>query len=187
MSDVQARLDRIESILAIQQLPMRYALAVDGRDIDGYVDLFIADVNCGKYGIGRVALRQFIELALRNFYRSQHFLCGHQIEFKDADHATGKVYCRAEHEDGLNWVVMAICYFDTYVRREGVWFFARRQEKHWYASDMLSRPLGPHFTQWSGQPEISEPALPGDFPNWRNFWERAGGEVEGKRTNYPVT
>jgi len=186
MSDFEARLDRVESTLAIQQLPIRYALAVDGRDVDSWVNLFSADVNCGKYGIGRAALRQFIEPAVRNFYRSQHFLCGHQIDFKDADNATGRVYCRAEHEDGAHWVVMAICYFDTYVRRDGAWFFARRQEKHWYASDILSRPSGPDFTQWPGQPEIPQPTLPGDFPTWRNFWERAGGGAEGKRTSYPV-
>jgi hypothetical protein len=81
---------------------------------------------------------------------------------------------------------MAICYFDSYVRQDGAWFFARRQEKHWYASDGLSAPCGPNFTQWPGQPEIPEPALPGEFPTWRNFWERAGIGAAGKRTGHPV-
>ena len=40
-----ARIDRIESTLAIQQLPIRYALAVDGRDIDAWLALFVDDVD----------------------------------------------------------------------------------------------------------------------------------------------
>ncbi len=70
MQDIEARLDRVESALAIQQLPIRYAMAVDGRDIDSWVNLFVADVNCGSYGCGRDALRNFIEPMLTNFYRS---------------------------------------------------------------------------------------------------------------------
>lgn len=186
MGDTEARLDRIESTLAIQQLPIRYAMAIDGRDVDAWLALFIDDVNCGRYGTGREALRSFIEPTLADFYRSQHFICGHRIDFTDADNATGAVYCRAEHEDGDNWVVMAICYFDTYTRRDGTWFFVRRQEKHWYAADALSRPKGPNFSQWPGRPEVAEPTLPGDFPQWRGFWERTQAGAEDRKTKFPV-
>lgn len=186
MKSLEERLDRVESTLAIQQLPIRYALAVDGRDLDAWVNLFIEDVNCGRRGSGRETLRSIIEPTLANFYRSQHLICGHRIDFQDADNATGAVYCRAEHEDGENWVIMAICYFDTYARRNGEWFFARRMEKHWYAADVLDRPKGPNFSQWPGQPEIPEPTLPADFPQWRGFWERAGAKMEEIRTHHPV-
>jgi len=67
MQDIEARLDRVESTFAIQQLPIRYALAVDGRDVDSWVNLFVADVNCGSYGTGRDALRTFIDPCLRIF------------------------------------------------------------------------------------------------------------------------
>lgn len=186
MNDLETRLDRVESTLAIQQLPIRYAIAVDGRDMDSWLSLFVEDVNCGRHGTGREALRKFIEPAVTGFYRSQHFICGHRIEFSDADNATGAVYCRAEHEDGDNWVVMAICYFDAYTRRDGQWYFVRRQEKHWYAADVLSRPSGPNFSQWPGQPETPEPTLPADFPQWKNFWKRTGSDLEEKRSKYPV-
>ena len=102
--NLSARLDRIESTLAIQQLPIRYALAVDGRDIETWLSLFVPDVDCGRHGTGRKALRATIEPALRGFYRSIHFICGHSIEFADADSAHGHVYCRAEHEDGRDQV-----------------------------------------------------------------------------------
>jgi hypothetical protein len=186
MQDIEARLDRVESTFAIQQLPIRYALAVDGRDVDSWVNLFVADVNCGSYGTGRDALRRFIEPMLTNFYRSQHFICGHRIAFTDSDNATGRVYCRAEHEDQGHWVIMAICYFDNYTRQHGEWFFVNRKEKHWYASDVLSKPSGPNFSQWPGQPEVPRQNLPEGFPTWRGFWERMGSEAEGKRTKFPV-
>ena len=66
------RIDRVESQLAIQQLPPRYALAVDSRDLDAWVDLFIEDVDCGRHGQGREALKRWIDPQLRSFYRSHH-------------------------------------------------------------------------------------------------------------------
>lgn len=183
--DLEARIDRIEAMQAIQQLPIRYALAVDGRDIDGWVGLFVEDVDCGRFGKGRDALKSFIAPTVANFYRSVHLICGHRIDFVDADNATGAVYCRAEHEDGDKWVNMAICYFDTYARREGVWYFVRRREKHWYAAEALERPHGPNFSNWPGQ-DIPEPTLPGSFPTWADFWTQAGDEKRDLRTHYPV-
>lgn len=97
MDDLAARLDRVESTLAIQQLLIRYALAVDGRDFDAWTELFVEDVNCGRHGVGRAVLKQFIEAACARFYISVHYACGHAISFQGPDQATGQVYCRAEH------------------------------------------------------------------------------------------
>ena len=167
MMDLEARVDRLESLAAIQQLPIRYALAVDGRDLDAWVDLFIPDVDCGRRGGGRATLRSIIEPAVRTFYRSIHQICGHRVEFDDPDHARGVVYCRAEHEDGARWVIMAIAYFDAYERRDGDWYFVRRREKHWYAADWQERPAAP-FTGWPAHDD--PPSLPQDFESWNRFW-----------------
>src|SRR3984957_7867675 len=67
-----SRVERIESHLAIQQLPIRYALAVDSRDLDAWVQLFVEDVDCGSHGVGREALKRFIDPSVRKFYRFQH-------------------------------------------------------------------------------------------------------------------
>jgi ketosteroid isomerase-like protein len=97
------RLDRIESSLAISQLPSRYAMALDARDLDALVALFVDEVDAGAQGCGREALQRWYDRVLRRFYRSIHLICGHEFDFIDADHATGSVYCRAEHEDGDGW------------------------------------------------------------------------------------
>src|SRR6266702_8122110 len=179
VADLARRVDRVESQLAIQQLAARYALAVDSRDLDSWVNLFVADVDCGSYGKGREALKKFIDPAVRTFYRSQHQICGHVIELLDSDHAKGTVYCRAEHEAGDRWVVMAICYFDTYERRDGRWYFKRRDEQHWYSTDWLARPGVPTFQNWPGKftAERFQPRLPESFPTWAPFWERSKGDA----------
>jgi hypothetical protein len=167
--DLLARLDRIESYQAIQQLPIRYALAVDGRDLDAWVGCFVPDVDMGRHGRGREVLRAWIEPALRGFYRSIHQIVGHRIELGDGDAATGRTYCRAEHEVGDRWIVMAICYLDQYQRVDGEWFFARRAERHWYAADALEHPQAVDFDSW--HPEAPKPAFPHLFPTWSNFFD----------------
>lgn len=166
---LEQRIDRVDSMLAIQQLAARYALAVDSRDIDGWLSLFVEDVDCGRRGRGREALRSFIDPALRTFYRSIHFISGHTIDFDGGDHATGTVHCRAEHEAGDQWVVMAIIYFDTYARRDGQWYFVQRKERSWYAADHLERPHDVDFQGWRDRSLPME--LPDIFSTWRSFWK----------------
>jgi hypothetical protein len=165
--DLARRLDRIEARLAIAQLPIRYALAVDARDLDAWVACFRPDVDMGRHGTGREALRRYIEPRVRRFYRSIHQICGHRIELTGDDTATGAVYCRAEHEAGDRWIVMAICYFDDYARVDGEWYFSRRRERHWYAADVAEHPQAVGFAGWEGS---SAPALPEAFPTWAGFW-----------------
>src|SRR2546421_374171 len=81
---------------AIRQLAARYALAVDSRDLDALVELFVPDVDCGRWGTGRPALRSFFASVLERFHRSVHLVAGHVIDLRGAE-ASGVVYCRAEH------------------------------------------------------------------------------------------
>jgi len=178
-ADLLRRIERIESHQAIQQLPIRYALAVDSRDIDSWVGLFIEDVNCGRHGTGREVLRGMITPAVATFYRSIHQICGHEVTFVDDDHATGRVYCRAEHEDRGQWVAMAICYFDEYERCGRDWFFTRRKERHWYSVDVLTRP-GVPFQNWPGH-EV-QPALPHAFPTWAAYWDKVDPDLVDELT-----
>jgi hypothetical protein len=186
MMTLEDRLDRVESELAIRQLPVRYALAVDGRDLDSWVGLFVEDVDCGQYGKGRDALKAFIGPNVRTFYRSVHLICGQTIDFIDADHAKGTTYCRAEHEDGEKWIVMAILYFDTYERREGRWYFVRRSEQHWYSADVLERPAAPDFQQWARWQD-RKPHLPAKFPTWLPFWADSDPQDVAQVTQAPLS
>lgn len=174
--DLAARVAAIEARLEIGQLPIRYALAVDGRDVDTWVRLFVPDVRVTREATGREALREHISEQLTWFYRSVHQICGHRVELDSPDSARGSVYCRAEHEVGDRWVVMAICYFDEYRRVDGEWLFQSRRERHWYAADVAEHPQAVDFDSWpvSGL----RPALPAAFPAWDEFWrDRPSGTV----------
>jgi hypothetical protein len=162
------RLERIESSLAISQLPSRYAMSLDARDLDTLVALFVDDVEAGAHGRGRDALKEWYDGVLRRFYRSIHLVCGHQFDFVDADNATGSVYCRAEHEDGDGWYVITMRYDDVYQRRDGQWCFVKRREHPWYSVDVTERP-GPDFIRWPADVELRA-AMPHRMPSWRTFW-----------------
>lgn len=86
------RIDRIEAHQAIQQLAVKYAMAVDARDVDAWLGMFVDDIDCGRRGKGREALRTFIEPAVRDFYRTVHSITGHAIDEINGDHARGRVY-----------------------------------------------------------------------------------------------
>lgn len=167
-STADDRLDRVESRLAISQLPAKYAMALDARDLDALVALFVDDVDAGTEGRGRDALKRWYDRVLRRFYRSIHLVCGHQFDFVDADHAKGAIYCRAEHEDGDGWYVITMRYDDVYERRAGQWCFVKRREHPWYSVDVTERP-GPEFVRWPTDIRLRA-AMPQRMPTWRAFW-----------------
>ena len=166
--EVLDRITRIEDRLEIDQLPIRYALALDSRDIESWLALFVPDVRVGRHETGREALRGYITPRLRWFYRSMHQIVGHRVELLEPGEARGHVYCRAEHEVGERWIVMAIRYDDQYRKVNGQWLFARRSERHWYAADVTDRPQSVSFDGWDIPSE--PPNLPGRAATWSTFW-----------------
>lgn len=171
---LENRIDRLESLDAIRQLPAKYALALDMRDLDGMVSLFPEDVRVGREKSGRLALRAYMDTTLRSpFTGTSHHIGGHIIEFTDADHAQGIVYSKNEHETGDEWVIMQMMYADDYVRVAGRWHFARRLPLYWYATDLNKPPIGPNKMRWPNT-EWAEGNFHKFFPSFAEFWARSG-------------
>jgi hypothetical protein len=181
------RIARIEAHLAIQQLAIRYAIGLDSRDLELLVDQWVPDVWMGKrFGQGRDAVRSFFTPILHGFYRTTHMITGHMIDVLDADHATGQVYCRAEHESGDEWVVQAIVYEDTYRQFDGRWGFAKRLHHHWYSTPIQKAPTAPTFENWPGRPGPGRcPTAPHHWPSWEGFLQEVGPDVVAKVTQAP--
>src|SRR5690349_4633122 len=119
-----ADMDAVSRLVAhedIRQLAARYALAVDSRDLDALVGLFVDDVQVGRDARGRDALRVSFDASLRDIGISILNVGTHVIDLIDDDHAAGHVYCKGEIQDGDRWIHQAILYRDTYERREGRW------------------------------------------------------------------
>ena len=114
--------NNLEKLLAfeqIRQLAAHYAVAVDSRDLDALVALFIDDVRVGRDTFGRAALRESFDSSLRGIGVSMLNVGTHAIDLVDADHATGSVYCHGQIQDGDRWIHQMILYRDTYERRAG--------------------------------------------------------------------
>jgi uncharacterized protein (TIGR02246 family) len=174
MTSLEYRIDRLESLDAIRQLPARYALCLDMRDIDMMVTLFPEDVRVGRDASGRLALRAYMDGTLRSpFTGTSHHIGGHIIEFDDPDHAHGICYSKNEHETGDEWVIMQMMYADDYVRQDGRWYFARRLPLYWYATDLNKPPVGDRKMRWPGTDWV-EGNFHKLFPSFAEFWARDG-------------
>ena len=144
----------------------RYAVALNHRNLDALVELFVADVRVGRDDVGRESLKQNMAAQLRDGHRTILQVSNHVIDVVDADHATGIVGTRAEIERGDEWVIQVIEYHDTYERRDGRWLFVRRRHHLWYGADMLTRPNVLPEANWP-KSQTGKGTLPEMMPSWQ--------------------
>ena len=173
---LEARIDRMESIEQIRQLAARYALALDTRNFDDMVQLFVPDVRVGRDEFGREKLRVWFVKTMMNTKSSIHFVGNHVIDLdsEDPNKARGVVYCRDELDRGDIWIVGKIQYWDSYARQDGRWFFHRRKLMRWYAVDALDRPgHGKDVTvDQEGGRALQVGQLPDAWPSWEKYWTK---------------
>lgn len=172
-TSLDERVDRLEADASIHQLAHRYALALDARDLDSLVDLFVPDVRVGAEQTGHAALRAWFDDSMRKVRTTVHLVASHVIEFAAADRATGIVYCRdeVEYPDGA-WHVGVLQYWDTYRRVDATWCFEWRKFHRWYQVDALQRPSAGAGVN-DGDDPIRTARLPDAFPTWQQFWHEA--------------
>ena len=158
----------------IRQLVARYAVAVDSRDLDTLVSLFVDDVRVGRDQHGRQALRRSFETSLGAIGVSVLNVGTHAIDLVDDDHATGTVYCKGEIEDGDRWIHQAIVYFDTYERRNERWYFVRRVHELFYGIEADRNPLHQPPAEWPANHD-GRGTRPERWETWQAFWATATG------------
>ena len=177
-------LDRLIAHEEIRQLAARYALAIDTRDLDTLVGLFVPEVRVGRDRSGRAALREDFDRQLRAIGRSILNVGTHVIDVQDADHATGFVYCKGEIEADGRWIHQAILYEDSYrrvegeagpewtaprVRARGGWRFVRRLHRLWYGAEPGVDPLALPPANWP-EHHAGLGTVPECFETWTRFW-----------------
>lgn len=180
--DLEARIDRLESLDSIRQLAAKYALSLDMRDLDAHVNLFAEDIRVSRELTGRAHLKRWLDDTLRlQFTGTSHHIGGHVIEFDDPDHAVGVVYSKNEHETPSSsgddeWVIMQMLYWDQYERIDGCWYFRRRLPCYWYAVDLNKPPLGDNKMRWPDR-EPYQGAFHDLWPSWQTFWQNPPSET----------
>lgn len=167
--DLAETIEQLWAHEQIRQLASHYAVAVDSRDLDALVSLFIDDVRVGRDTFGRDALRASFDGSLSAIGISMLNVGTHAIDLVDADHATGQVYCHGQIQDGDRWIHQFILYRDTYERREGRWYFVRRIHELWYGREAPSSPLLLAPADWPTNHD-GLGTVPRSWPSWTSFW-----------------
>lgn len=168
-------LQRLVASDQIRQLASRYAVAMDARDLDALVELFVDDVRVGRERSGRAALRADFDRQLRGIGISILFVGNHVIDFDDDHGAHGIVYCKAEIQDGDRWIHQAIQYRDRYACRNGRWLFVRRLHLLWYGASYApgdpANPLASRPADWPRH-HAGKGTIPESWDSWQRFWSR---------------
>jgi len=167
--ELSAAVERLLAYEQIRQLASHYAVAIDSRDLDALIELFIEDVRVGRDTFGREALRESFAESLGAIGISMLNVGTHAIDIVDADHATGQVYCHGQIQDGDRWIHQFILYRDTYERRDGTWLFVRRIHELWYGEQAPTSPLSMAPAEWPKNHD-GLGTVPASWPSWTAFW-----------------
>ena len=167
--DLTEIVERLWAHEQIRQLASHYAVAVDSRDLDALVLLFVDDVRVGRDTYGREALRASFSESLGAIGISMLNVGTHAIDLVDTDHATGQVYCHGQIQDGERWIHQFILYRDTYERRDGQWLFVRRVLELWYGEEAPNSPMSLPSAEWPKNHD-GIGTVPGSWPSWTKFW-----------------
>jgi len=135
MSDLEARLQRLEDLLEIQQLFIDYGSHLDAGRFDEYAKLFASDgeVKLGPMGRakGPEAIQALMESILGNradSEKSYHLITSPMVQI-DGDSATSEVMWSVVHigEDGNPELSSLGVHNDELVREDGRWKFRERR------------------------------------------------------------
>jgi ketosteroid isomerase-like protein len=127
--------------LAIRELVEAYAHCADRRDAKGQMSLFTEDTHFVVYINAKdpepsMDLHARDALAsvfadLNKYDATTHFVGQSTIFTLTADQATGEAYCLAHHVtvngEKRRLMIASLRYYDTVVKRDGLWLFAERQ------------------------------------------------------------
>jgi uncharacterized protein (TIGR02246 family) len=123
-------LERLVALHEIRDMITRYALAFDDKDWDTFAELWADEAVFAANGIafeGRAALLDFLTTCLPEDYDGKHMNSPSLIELgADGLTATARTDVVWISQDFENTIVGR--YDDIFVKRDGSWLFARREE-----------------------------------------------------------
>jgi hypothetical protein len=137
--------NRIEDRVMLKDLVDRYATESDKNNQDYYVNIFRQDLKLKVYFYGKlgmdinsvndmIAQYKAFGAAKESFHQN-----GQQVvDFQDDTHATGTCYAIATlvtEDDGKDKLTFhAVRYYDKYVKIDGRWWIAEREQHFVYTS-----------------------------------------------------
>ncbi len=153
--DLPDRVRMIEDRLAIQDLAVRYCVAIDDGDYEGLAEMYTEKATMDET-VGRHEVVDLLRTIRADYGRTIHIPEAHSISFTDDDHATGLVLSHAELDIQQTTVHTFIRYYDDYERGDdGAWRFANRTLKFAYAvpfEQMHESLTSVDTVRWPGTP-----------------------------------
>lgn len=131
-----ARVARLEARAEIQDLLVRYTFLIDDHEFEALGELFAPDARFGSPGSSHVGRDDIVAnyRRLGELYPiTLHEARGNVIEFRDEEHASGRVVGFSEQANAQHTVITSFRYDDEYVRLDGRWYFAVREVRTLYA------------------------------------------------------
>ena len=155
----------------IQQLAYRYSAALENRDVEAMVDLFVPHARYGSYGVGPDALRRLTAESLAGSHMAVVLVANHLIEFQSTTSATGQVWARCyAQSDGDGYVEQLLRYEDCYELFEGTWRFLHRKHRLWFGIGSASSPLDQEPANWPQQ-QVGIGDIPFENPAFLRWWQ----------------
>lgn len=129
-----ARIDRLESRLALRDLVTSYCRGFDEVDFDHFMSIWWPDCvwDIGPpFGVfeGHAGVQRAVREVLWPVWRETHHLTSNlSVSFDDPDHAHGAcdVDCMGATRDDVVQMISAT-YRDRFERRNGIWKLSRRE------------------------------------------------------------
>jgi SnoaL-like domain len=149
---IEARIDELESRIAISALVAGYCEGVDRQDSDRFEGLWHEDAAYlipGGRGdfYGAAGIRESQVVIGKAWKQTYHWTTNSTVEFQTPDRATGRsdAFAMCQHKDGEKVSFVGCTYLDKYERRDGIWKFAERYVNRWFVSAGENIQLLPPF------------------------------------------
>jgi ketosteroid isomerase-like protein len=148
-TDLESRVDELESRVRISELVARYCEGVDRRKPEVFASIWHDDAEYligsdrGNFK-GLEDIRRFSEIVVEVWKETYHWTTNHVVTFRDMDSADGISEAFAmcvKHDGGACFV--AARYVDDYSRRDGQWKLAKRSVERWFVSAPQDLDLQP--------------------------------------------
>lgn len=168
--DQMTELDRLTALEEIRRLPLRYAKAIERRDVDAMVTLFASDARFGTYGTGPDAVRRLMGELMSDSLVAVILVANHLVDLESSDEARGEVWALCMAQSGDDFVEQLLRYDDRYRREKGEWRFLHRRHRLWYGAADRSSPFEQPAAEWP-RSQIGVGDVPLADERFLQWWE----------------
>jgi len=163
-------LERLVALEEIRTLPVRYAKAVEQRDVEAMVGLFAADARFGEYGTGPEGVRRLMTETMSDSLVAVILVTNHLVQMDAPDAARGEVWALCAAQNGGDYVEQLLRYDDRYRREDGEWRFLHRRHRLWFGARRRPSPFAQPAADWP-RAQVGVGDVPLADARFRAWWE----------------